>query len=72
MSNDHITADNISVTIAGLRARARKVPAAQRNAHWQIAKRCLVSAAMFRESNKDYAVQCLWEARHHLNHIPNV
>jgi hypothetical protein len=62
------TPDEVLATVSTLRKRARNVPQAHRGAHWQIAKRRIADAAMFATSNTAHAVQCCWEARHHLNH----
>jgi hypothetical protein len=62
------TPEEIIATVKGLRARARKVPADRRGAHFQIAKRRISDATMFAESNTEHAEKCCWEARFHLNH----
>lgn len=67
MNTPHHTPADVLATVKTLRARARKVPVAQRNAHHQIAKRRISDAAMFAESNTPYAIKCCWEARFHLN-----
>jgi hypothetical protein len=62
------TPDEVLATVRQLRAQARRVPLLGRGAHFQIAKRRIADAVLFAESNTAHAVQCCWEARHHLNH----
>lgn len=61
------TTTDVLATVKELRARARKTPQAARNGHYQMATRRMNDAALFASKNIDYAIQCCWEARHHLN-----
>lgn len=64
--------DDVLATVKQLRARARKIPQAARNGHFQMAKRCIADAALFADKNIDHAINRAWEARNHLNHCMDV
>ena len=74
-ANPNAIADlaTIEATLRTLKARAKRVPQANRLSHFQMARRAILNAqrmALIARTKEDYdrAVQYLWDARHHLNY----